>query len=185
MEDARRWRPREQHGPRPLTSAAGILTTPVERLFSRSFLFSICPLPFLALGPELLPFSGALSGSSSSPRGGGAPEAAAAGVSSSGRRGPGAAQASAVEPTLQFTPPGPGTAGAAEPPGRLLLSSLAVAAAVEVPTAPAGGFPAASLLPPPGAEGPGGFCLARIFSRFAFHSSRKSVVLPLRPLLVR
>lgn len=165
-----------------LTSAAGMLTTPVERRFSRSFLFSICPLPFLALGPELLFFSGAPSRCSSSPGAGGAPAAAAARGSSSGRRGPGAARLNAAGPTAQFTPPG--AAGAAAPPAGLLLSSWAAPAA-EVPRAPGGGFPAASPLPPPGAAGPGGFCLARSFSRFAFHSSRKSVVLPLPPPPVR
>lgn len=159
-----------------------MLTTPVERRFSRSFLFSICPLPFLALGPELLLFSGAPSRSPSSPRAGGAPEAAAAAApargSSSRRRGPGAARVSAAGPTAQFTPPG--AAGAAAPPATLLLSSLAAAAA-EVPEAPGWGLAAASLPPALGAAGPGGFCLARSFSRFAFHSSRKSVVLPPPP----
>lgn len=36
-----------------LTSLDGMLTTPVDLLFSLNFLFSICPFPFLALGPEL------------------------------------------------------------------------------------------------------------------------------------
>lgn len=44
-----------------LTSLDGMLTTPVDLLFSLSFLFSICPFPFLALGPELF-FSLALLG---------------------------------------------------------------------------------------------------------------------------
>lgn len=44
-----------------LTSLDGMLTTPVDLLFSLSFLFSICPFPFLALGP-LLFFSFALLG---------------------------------------------------------------------------------------------------------------------------
>ena len=34
-----------------LTSLDGMLTTPVDRRFSLNFLFSICPFPFLELGP--------------------------------------------------------------------------------------------------------------------------------------
>lgn len=36
-----------------LTSLDGMFTTPVDLLFSLNFLFSICPFPFLALGPVL------------------------------------------------------------------------------------------------------------------------------------
>lgn len=129
-----------------------MLTTPVERRFSRSFRFSICPLPFLALGPEFLPGSGPPSRSSAAAGTGDAPagpDGAAAGAgSSSGRRAP-------PGPALQC--PGAGAAGAA-----------VAAAATPDPD------------PDPASEpaGPGALCLARSFSRFAFHSSRKSAVLP-------
>lgn len=157
-----------------------MLTTPVERRFSRSFLFSICPLPFLALGPELRPFSGAPSGSSSSPRDAGAPAAAAeVEHSSSGRREPGAARGSAEGPRAQLRAVGPGAAGAAAPAGPWLSSAVPAAAAADGDSCPAGDFAAGSPPPPPPEPGTAGFCLARIFSRFAFHSSRKSVVVVL------
>lgn len=170
--------------PRGLTSAAGMFTTPVDLLFSLSFLFSICPFPFLALGPELFPLAASFSSPSGEPGAAEAEAAAAGGGLAAGsaprppaRAGgggslPGAARPKAAAARLtQLTAPPAGGAGrsggAAGPPGgRLLFSS-----AEQAP-------PAGRDSPPAAAPGAVGACFARIFSRLAFHSSRKSVVLP-------
>lgn len=158
-----------------LTSLDGMLTTPVDLLFSLSFLFSICPFPFLALGPELV-FSLALLGDGLSlsgsrpPAGPGSGEphwdaalfgwlpagALAWGASSFGA-GPEEDRATAHEAGRQLevrSGPAGTSAGAGGAAGRLALLA-------------AGGAPDTAAMSPS--------ILALIFSRFAFHSSRKSV----------
>ncbi|KAK2490321.1 hypothetical protein MC885_008209 [Smutsia gigantea] len=149
-------------------SAAGI-TTLVERRFTCSFGFSICPLSFLALGLGLLPFSTALTHPFArcwlQPRGWGGGQGLV--LRPAVARGEAAQHCGARHAVCA---PEPGAAGVAAPTGILVRL---LAAAVAVLTVPAGVSHHVARR-----GRPGGFCIACIFSRFTFHFSRKPVVLP-------
>lgn len=148
-----------------LTSLDGMLTTPVDLLFSLNFLFSICPLPFLALGPELF-FSLLL---------------LCVGLSLSLSSTPAGLELSACGTPLtfsgvfKFSPGGSGLFGssfkAVEEEERVTgQEDEEETQLTELPL-----LFNSVVLPVAAAISPSIFAL--IFSRFAFHSSRKSVEL--------